>query len=108
MISKRLSRTFVDKQRGVLVPTATFPIKVNDIERDVLEDTIRAGGHRWRYRKSLHTTLHTGVADRQLQMSDFVIVITASGLMSSIFEVIVILISLLSRSLLISKPSKFS
>jgi hypothetical protein len=66
MIGKRLSRTFVDEQSGVLVPAATFPIEVNDIEREVLEDTVRASGHRRCYRESPHATLHTGVAERQL------------------------------------------
>jgi hypothetical protein len=64
MISKCLSITFVDEQCGILVPATTFPIKVNDIERDVLEDTVRTSGHRQRYRKGLRTTLHTGVAER--------------------------------------------
>jgi hypothetical protein len=68
MISKRLSRKFIDEQSGVLVPAATFPIEVNDIERDTLEDTERASGHSRRYRKRLHTTLDTGVTERQLQM----------------------------------------
>jgi hypothetical protein len=76
MTSKRLSRTFVDKQCGALVPAATFPIEVNDIERNVLEDTVRASGIRRRYRKSLHETLHTGVVERLLQMFDLVIGIT--------------------------------
>jgi hypothetical protein len=80
MISKRLSRTFFDKQCGVLVHAATFSIEVNDIERDVLEDTVRTSGHRWRYRKGLHTTLHTGVAVRQLQMFNLVIGITYTTL----------------------------
>jgi hypothetical protein len=79
MISKCLGRTFVfffDEQSGVLVPAATFPIEVNDIERDELEDTVRASGNRRWYRKGLHTTLHTGVVERQLQMLDLVIGIT--------------------------------
>jgi hypothetical protein len=63
MINLFLSRTFVDEQCGVLVPAVTFPIEVNDIERDVLEDTISISGHRQRYRKGLHTTLHTGVSE---------------------------------------------
>jgi hypothetical protein len=63
MISNCLSRTFVDEQSGVLVPAATFPIEVSDIEREVLEDTVRASGHRRWYRKSPHATLHTdGIA----------------------------------------------
>jgi hypothetical protein len=64
MISKCPSGTFVDEQCGVLLPAATFPIEVNDIEREVLEDTVRASGHRRWYRKALHTTLHTDVAER--------------------------------------------
>jgi hypothetical protein len=76
MISKCLSRTFIDEQSGVLVPAATFPIEVNDIERVVLEDTVRSSGHRRWYRKGLHATLHTGVAERQLQMLDLVIGVT--------------------------------
>jgi hypothetical protein len=57
MISKCLSRTFVDEQCGVLVPAATFPIEVNDIEREVLEDTVRASGHRRQHQKSLETSI---------------------------------------------------
>jgi hypothetical protein len=66
MVGKRLSRTFVDEQSRVLVPASTFPIEVNDIEREVLEDTVRASGHRRWYRKSSHATLHTAVAERHL------------------------------------------
>jgi hypothetical protein len=51
-------------------------IFVNDIERDVLEDTVRTSGHRRQYRKELHTILHTGVAERRLQMLDLIIDIT--------------------------------
>jgi hypothetical protein len=73
MISKCLSRTFFDEQSGVLVPAAAFPIEVNNIEREVLEDTVRASGHRRWYRKSPHATLHTAFSERQLQMLDLVI-----------------------------------
>jgi hypothetical protein len=66
MIAKCLSRTFIDEQSGVLVLAATFPIEVNDIECEVLEDTVRASGHRLWYRESLHATLHTDVAEMQL------------------------------------------
>jgi hypothetical protein len=52
---------------------AAFPIQVNDIERDILEDTVRTSGRRRRYWKSLQATLHAGVAEMQLQMLDLVI-----------------------------------
>jgi hypothetical protein len=49
---------------------------VNNIEREVLEDAVRASGHRRQYRKGPQATLHVDIEERQLQRLDLVIVVT--------------------------------